>query len=115
MNVGSLAGVKVIDLTRMLAGPFCTAMLADHGADVIKIEPPQGDMTRGLGPFRDDDDVHDHGGYFASINRNKRSVVLDLKQRDAREILLKLVPLLSQYPSLKMALLTIQGLHRQLK
>ncbi len=90
-STGALHGVKVIDLTRMLAGPFCTQMLADHGAEVIKVEPPMGDMTRQLGPFRSDDEVHDHGGYFSSINRNKRSIVLDLKQPAAREILLRLI------------------------
>jgi len=78
-HAGVLAGITVLDLTQVLAGPFCTMLLADHGANVIKIEPPSGDVTRGLGPFFADDVERRHGGYFHSVNRNKRSVVLDLK------------------------------------
>ena len=80
MNKGALEGLVVLDLTQMLAGPFCTMMLADHGADVIKIEPPAGDMSRSLGPYFPDDVDREYGGYFQSINRNKRGLVLDLKQ-----------------------------------
>ena len=80
MNKGALEGLIVLDLTQMLAGPFCTMMLADHGADVIKIEPPAGDMSRSLGPYFPDDVDREYGGYFQSINRNKRGLVLDLKQ-----------------------------------
>jgi len=81
---GVLEGVVVLDLTQMLAGPFCTMLLADHGADVIKVEPPQGDMSRAMGPFLPEDQARRHGGYFHSINRNKRSIVLDLKDADDR-------------------------------
>lgn len=88
---GALSGLKVIDLTQMLAGPFCTQMLADHGAEVIKIEPPTGDTTRQAGPFRSDDELRAFGGYFQSVNRNKRSLVLDLKQDAAKAVLLRLV------------------------
>ena len=88
---GALEGVVVLDLTQMLAGPFCTMLLADHGADVIKIEPPGGDMSRGMGPYLTADTARSQGGYFHSINRNKRSVVLDLKQADDRDTLLALV------------------------
>lgn len=88
---GVLEGVVVLDLTQMLAGPYCTMVLADHGADVIKIEPPHGDMSRGMGPFAADDKAQCNGGYFHSINRNKRSMVLDLKQAEDRDIFLKLV------------------------
>ncbi|HET9690784.1 MAG TPA: CoA transferase [Acidimicrobiales bacterium] len=88
---GPLRGVRVIDATQALAGPFCTMLLADMGADVVKIEPPAGDMTRFGGPFTREDTEQAYGGYFASINRNKRSVVLDLKTDDGREALLALI------------------------
>jgi crotonobetainyl-CoA:carnitine CoA-transferase CaiB-like acyl-CoA transferase len=87
---GALAGVKVIDLTQLLAGPFCTQVLADHGADVIKVETPEGDLSRSIGAFRPEDAHKDFGGYFVSINRNKRSVVIDLKTAQGRAILIKL-------------------------
>ena len=76
---GVLDGMLVLDLTQVLAGPYCTMLLADHGADVIKIEPPGGDVSRGLGMYHVNDTAKRHGGYFHSINRNKRSIVLDLK------------------------------------
>jgi crotonobetainyl-CoA:carnitine CoA-transferase CaiB-like acyl-CoA transferase len=88
---GALQGLKVIDLTMMLAGPYCTMMLADQGANVIKVEPPAGDITRGLGPFQKGDGARHFGGYFQSINRNKRSIVLNLKEEADREILVGLV------------------------
>jgi len=88
---GPLQGIRVIDLTQALAGPFCTMLLADMGADVVKVEPPEGDMTRFSGPFTLDDTERHYGGYFASINRNKRSVVLDLKTEEGRAALLALV------------------------
>jgi crotonobetainyl-CoA:carnitine CoA-transferase CaiB-like acyl-CoA transferase len=91
MSAGALHGLRVIDLTQMLAGPFCTQLIADQGADVIKIEPPQGDITRRLGPFRADDQLKAFGGYFQSINRNKRSVMLDLKTPAGRDALIALV------------------------
>ena len=71
MADGPLAGVVVIDLTRVLAGPFCTMMLAELGARVIKVEPPGGDDYRHIGPFRDGDSA-----LFTLNNRGKRSVVL---------------------------------------
>jgi len=84
---GALAGVKVVDLTRVLGGPFGTQLLADHGADVIKLEPPQGDEVRDWGPpFHEDD-----AAYFIGINRNKRSVGLDLGKPEGREVLLRLL------------------------
>ena len=69
-----LAGVKVIEFCQVLAGPFCGALLADMGADVIKIEPPDGDLMRAWPPLLDG-----YSQYFASVNRNKRSIVLNLK------------------------------------
>ncbi|MEP7112116.1 MAG: CoA transferase [Ilumatobacteraceae bacterium] len=87
---GPLATVRVLDLTQALAGPYCTMLLADLGADVIKVEPPAGDMTRFAGPFTAEDTIRAYGGYFASINRGKRSIVLDLKQESDRNVLLQL-------------------------
>lgn len=88
---GSLSDIRIIDLTQMLAGPYGTMILADHGAEVIKVEAPEGDMTRGAGPYRKDDSRRVLGGYFQSIDRNKRSVCLDLKQEEGRAAFLKLI------------------------
>lgn len=82
-----LSGIKVVDLTRILSGPYCTMILADLGAEVIKIESPGGDDTRQWGPPF----VHGESAYFLSINRNKKSMVLNLKQERAKEVFLKLV------------------------
>jgi crotonobetainyl-CoA:carnitine CoA-transferase CaiB-like acyl-CoA transferase len=89
---GPLDSVRVLDLTQNLAGPYCTMLLADLGADVIKVEPPQGDRTRYTGPFTDEDQERAYGGYFASVNRGKRSIVLDLKRDEDKELFLRLVP-----------------------
>lgn len=78
MMGGPLEGVRIIDLTAALAGPFCSMLLSDLGAEVIKIESPRGDVTRHVGPFPPDA-PSGLGGYFQSINRGKRSMVLDLK------------------------------------
>jgi crotonobetainyl-CoA:carnitine CoA-transferase CaiB-like acyl-CoA transferase len=82
--------MRIVDLTQALAGPFCTMLLADLGADVIKVEPPRGDLTRGMPPFPEDREACDFGGYFASINRNKRSIVLDVSKHADRELFLRL-------------------------
>jgi crotonobetainyl-CoA:carnitine CoA-transferase CaiB-like acyl-CoA transferase len=74
----------------MLAGPYCTMLLADQGAAVIKVEPLTGDGTRAFGPFRADDALRAFGGYYASINRNKRCIAVDLKAPEGRELVLKL-------------------------
>jgi crotonobetainyl-CoA:carnitine CoA-transferase CaiB-like acyl-CoA transferase len=87
----ALDGIRVIDLTQALSGPFCTSLLADQGADVIKIESPRGDMLRHTGPFGDGQQQPPYGGVFGNANRNKRSVVLDLKVPAAREALLTLI------------------------
>ena len=88
---GILSGLRVLDLSRMLSGPYCTMMLADHGAEVIKIEGRDGDTSRANGPFRADDPDHDWAGYFVSLNRSKKSVVLDLKSDSGRVQFLQLV------------------------
>jgi formyl-CoA transferase len=86
-NTGALAGIRVIDLTRVLGGPYCTQMLGDHGAEVIKVEPPQGDETRGWGPpFQGD-----AASYFIGVNRNKRGVALDLSRPEGRAVLFRLL------------------------
>ena len=83
----ALEGIRVLDLTRALAGPFCTLILGDYGADVIKIEiPGSGDDTRHWGPPF----IGDESAYFLSINRNKRSLTLNFKEDKAKEIFLKL-------------------------
>jgi crotonobetainyl-CoA:carnitine CoA-transferase CaiB-like acyl-CoA transferase len=89
-RTGPLSDLRILDLTQALAGPFCTMLLADLGADVIKVEPPRGDMARFLGPHPADREGCDYGGYFASINRNKRSIVLDLKTETDRDAFLRL-------------------------
>ncbi|WP_223306233.1 CaiB/BaiF CoA transferase family protein [Mameliella alba] len=72
-----LEGVRVLDFSRVLAGPYCTALMADLGAEVIKVEPPSGDDYRHIGPFRDGESL-----LFQSVNRGKKSIVLDLKSED---------------------------------
>ncbi|OXJ09322.1 CaiB/BaiF CoA transferase family protein [Burkholderia sp. HI2500] len=76
-----LDGIRVIDFSRVLAGPLCSALLGDLGADVIKIEPPAGDDYRAIGPF-----ANGESGLFAAMNRNKRSVVIDLKTADGQAL-----------------------------
>jgi len=77
---GPLAGIRVIEVGHMLAGPYCGLLLADMGAQVIKIEPPQGDLARKVSPHF----IGAHNAYFASLNRNKQSVVLDLASAHGR-------------------------------
>jgi crotonobetainyl-CoA:carnitine CoA-transferase CaiB-like acyl-CoA transferase len=93
---GALAGVRVVDLSRVLAGPYATQILGDHGAEVIKVEPPIGDETREWGPpFREPDGPSDRranpSAYYLNINRNKRGIVLDLSQPAAREIVFRML------------------------
>lgn len=82
----SLKGVRVVDLTRIIAGPFCTQLLADLGAEVIKIESHSGDPLRAQG-----EKVNDFSWYFASYNRNKKSVALDLKSEEGRAVLRRIL------------------------
>ena len=86
-SVGALAGIRVLDLSRILGGPYCGQILGDHGADVLKVEPPGGDDTRTWGPpFRDG-----VASYYHGLNRNKRVQHLDLTTPADREKLLALV------------------------
>lgn len=86
-NAGPLSGFRIIDLTSNVLGPVATQILGDMGADVVKIEAPEGDHTRHVGPSRSEA----MGVFFLNINRNKRSVVLDLKKSEARDALLRLI------------------------
>ncbi|MBK7552405.1 MAG: CoA transferase [Syntrophaceae bacterium] len=86
----SLEGIRVVDLSHVLAAPTVTMYLADLGAEVLHIEPPIGDDAREFGPFAGDHDKN-HSGYFISLNRNKKGLVLNLKQPKAKEILKELI------------------------
>jgi crotonobetainyl-CoA:carnitine CoA-transferase CaiB-like acyl-CoA transferase len=88
---GALRDIRILDLTQMLAGPYGTMVLADHGAEVIKIEGPAGDVTRTAGPYRDGDNEQALGGYFQSVDRNKRSICLDLKTEEGKRIFKEMV------------------------
>jgi len=88
---GPLQGLRFIDNTHALAGPFAAMFLADLGADVIKVEPPSGEMTRFQGPWTRDDEEKVYSGSYAIRNRNKRSICLDLTKPEDREIFLQLV------------------------
>ena len=82
----ALTGIKVLDLSRVLAGPYCTMVLGDLGADVIKVEPPEGDETRGWGPPF----AGGESAYYLCVNRNKRGMVVNLKTDEGKKILLDL-------------------------
>jgi crotonobetainyl-CoA:carnitine CoA-transferase CaiB-like acyl-CoA transferase len=92
-NAGPLTGIRVIDCSTVLAGPYCTMTLGDLGADVIKVEPPDGDATRGWGPpwVGDETDGTRTAAYFLAVNRNKRSIRLDLRQPEGVALLQRLI------------------------
>lgn len=87
MTRRALEGLRVLDLSRVLAGPFCCMMLADHGAEVIKVEAPGGDETRTYGPPF----INGESAYYMSINRNKRSIVLDLTTQEGQAVVRRLI------------------------
>ncbi|MGE8170082.1 CaiB/BaiF CoA transferase family protein [Pseudomonas putida] len=86
-KTGALSGIKVVDLSRVLGGPYCTQALADHGAEVIKLEPLGGDETRGWGPPFDGD----LAAYFKGVNRNKLSLAVDLSHAQGKDVLIRLL------------------------
>jgi len=90
---GPLKGLKILDFTQALAGPFCTQNLSDLGAEVVKVEAlGGGDLSRGSGPFHEADVEHRYSGYFQSINRGKKSISVDLKSPAGVELVKRLVP-----------------------
>jgi glutaryl-CoA transferase len=93
MPIGPLAGIRVVDCSTVLAGPYATMLLGDLGADVVKVEPPEGDATRGWGPpwVGEADPATRTAAYFLAVNRNKRSIRLDLRKDAAREVLRRLI------------------------
>ncbi|WP_163271789.1 CaiB/BaiF CoA transferase family protein [Chelativorans alearense] len=90
-GAGALDGVIVVDLTQHLSGPYCTQLLADQGATVVKVEPPSGDSIRHAGPFHADDPLQAYGGYFQSVNRNKLGIAVDLKNLEGVSVFKELV------------------------
>jgi CoA:oxalate CoA-transferase len=84
---GPLSGLTILDLTRVLAGPYCTMLLSDLGARIVKVEPPEGDDSRRYGPF-----INGVSGYFTAFNRGKESIVLDLKNDLDRTVFERLLP-----------------------
>lgn len=86
-SAGALDGLRVVDLSRVLGGPYCTQILSDHGASVLKVEPPMGDETRAWGPPF----VEGTASYFLGVNRNKQDIALDLSRPEGREVVLRLL------------------------
>ena len=84
----ALEGIKVVDLTSALSGPFCTMMLADYGADVLKIEPLHGDQCRTWGPI---DEKSGESGFYCYVNRNKKGATLNLKSEKGKQMFYDLV------------------------
>jgi len=104
----ALSGIKVLDLTWYVAGPYCTKLLADYGAEVIKLERPgSGDPARSIGPFPGDDPDLEKSGLFLYLNTNKKSITLNLKTDTGRKIFTEfdlppiVVPLVRSLPESK--------------
>ena len=91
MTTGSLQGVRVLDLSQGIAGPFAARMLGDFGAEVVKVEPPDGDPARKLHPMLDEGPATERSLLFAYLNWNKRGIKLDLASREGREAIQALV------------------------
>lgn len=92
MQASALSNVKVLDVTRYIAGPYCTKLFAELGAEVIKVEKPgEGDPTRKIGPFFKDGPTFEKSGLFFYLNTNKKSITLDLKQSAGRRVFKRLV------------------------
>ena len=88
MSEGALEGLRILDLTQGVAGPYCTKLLSDYGADVLKIERPEGgDPARRAGPFPDDEPHPERSGLFLDLNTGKRSLTLNLKTESGQRIL----------------------------
>ena len=82
---GPLQGIRILDCTQAIAGPWSTMMLGDLGADVIKVEAPRGDLQRPMAPYTREDKERSYGGSFSTYNRNKRGIVLDFNKDEDKE------------------------------
>jgi benzylsuccinate CoA-transferase BbsF subunit len=91
LSPGALDGIRVVELSQMVSAPYCARLLADFGADVIKVEPPKGDVARTLGPFPGDTPDPEKSGLYFFLNTNKRSVTLDPASKDGRDSLLQML------------------------
>src|SRR4030042_1452322 len=102
MAGATLNGIRVVEYTAMVAGPYCSKLLADLGADVIKVEPPEGDPARDFGPFPDDKPHPEKSALFLYNNTSKRGVTLNLKTAEGKELFTRLIQwadvLIDNYP-----------------
>ena len=91
MANGSLSDLRIVDLTTGVAGPYCTKLFADLGAEVIKIEPPEGDRSRTFGPFPNDEPDPERSGLYLHLNTGKKSVTLDLETESGQSLVKQLL------------------------
>jgi formyl-CoA transferase len=89
---GAMEGLRVLDFSHLLAGPFCTQLMADQGADVVKVEPPWGDGSRQRGPTRQGPDGHKVTSFTSATNRGKRSMVIDMRSDEGKDIVRRMLP-----------------------